>query len=169
MMVARTESAEQFKSTTDTISMKLTHWFVAISLVIGATSSQTVFSQTESVSTQHQSTTTVFRGSPNYLEVRRFIAQHTKLGNDNATPSFSVTVTHSVPDTSIQPDEVPGPPMPLPETGNNGDTITISSCAGGMQQSWTFVYDTHAGSGANGWVLESYSVKDHVKACTSGN
>ena len=149
--------------------MKLIHFFVAVSLIIAATVSQTAFSQTESVSTQHQSTTTVFRGSPNYFEVRRFIAQHTKLGNDNAPPSFSVTVTHTVSDTSIQQDDVPGPPVPLPETGNNGDTITISSCGGGMQQSWTFVYDTNAGSGANGWVLESYSVKGHVKACTTGN
>jgi hypothetical protein len=149
--------------------MKLTHVFAAISLVIGATSSQMVFSQTETVSTQHQSTTTVFSGSPGYLEVRRFIAQHTRLGNDNAPPSFSVTVTHSVSDTSVQTDDVPGPPVPLPETGNSGDTITISSCGGGMQQSWTFVYDTNASSGANGWVLESYSVKVHVKACTTGN
>jgi hypothetical protein len=149
--------------------MKLTHLLVATSLIIGTVSSETVFSQTDTISTQRLSTTTVFKGTPSYIDVQRWLAQHTSLGNDDAPPSFSVAVTHSVADAGVRTDDIPAPPVPLPENGSNGDAITITSCGGGMQQSWTFVYNPNAGSGANGWVLESYSLKMHMRSCSPGN
>jgi hypothetical protein len=149
--------------------MKLTRLLLATSLIIGTVSSEKVFSQTDTISTQRLSTTTVFKGTPSYIDVQRWLAQHTLLGNDNAPPSFSVAVTHSVPGAGVQTDDMPGPPVPLPEKGSNGDTITITSCGGGTQQSWTFVYNADAGSGANGWVLESYSLKMHTRSCSPGN
>ena len=57
------------------------------------------------------------------------------------------------------------PPMPLPRTGNSGDTVSITTCTGGsIEQTWTYEWVGDADSG--GWVLVSYSFNS--KSCSSG-
>lgn len=53
---------------------------------------------------------------------------------------------------------VPGPPVPLPIGGREGDTITIAACTGGMFQRWSYEYR------GGEWRLRSYSV-DYMTSC----
>ena len=49
------------------------------------------------------------------------------------------------------------PPVPLPPSGNPGDSITITSTSGGITQTWSYTWQ---GSSAGGnWALTSYSWK----------
>ncbi len=61
--------------------------------------------------------------------------------------------------------DIPGPPVPLPTSGNKGDTITVSSCGGGWSQTWSYVW---VSAGVNsGWNLTAYS-KVRVTSCPVG-
>ena len=58
----------------------------------------------------------------------------------------------------------PYPPVPLPASGSQGQTISIGSCGGGISQQWVYLWVGTSGNG--GWVLQSYSFT-RVKSCAS--
>ncbi|MBB5942403.1 hypothetical protein [Xanthomonas sp. 3307] len=58
-----------------------------------------------------------------------------------------------------------GPPVPLPASGRPGDTISVSSCSRGTNQTWSYTWVSNSAGGT--WVLTSY--KYNQMACGSGS
>lgn len=113
------------------------------------------------------------RGTPEFEAVRQFIVQHSTreqrqfLDNGSQLPvSFTVSYTTHIRSSAdvVRAQDIPSPPMPLPSFGNPGDTISVSSCSGGTQESWSYTWQGPRLGG--GWVLDSYSVK-RVNSCKS--
>ena len=98
-----------------------------------------------------------------WLKDHSFDDQRQLLGDFDKLGALKV-VYHTAPRSNATAD-TPGPPVPLPTTGNKGDTITVSTCGGGWSQTWSYVW---VSSGANsGWFLTAYS-KIHVTSCPVG-
>ena len=49
---------------------------------------------------------------------------------------------------------VSDPPLPLPPSGTNGETITIAHTGGGVTETWTYTWVSNGQGG--GWVLTYY-------------
>ena len=100
------------------------------------------------------------RDHPGFPEGRR-------IGDPEQFGAVSVTYRLTLPEagTAYGLGDPNYPPMPLPRTGNSGDTVSITTCTGGsIEQTWTYEWVGDADSG--GWVLVSYSFNS--KSCSSG-
>jgi hypothetical protein len=73
-------------------------------------------------------------------------------------------VYHTAPSPNAAADRL-ALPVPLPTTGDEGDTITVSSCGGGWSQAWS--YDWVSAGVNSGWSLTAY-LKIHVTSCHVG-
>lgn len=113
------------------------------------------------------------QGSPEAKEVVRWLTQHAEYRNGQMLGDLSKIGPISVRIVSISTQGMAGaesvggdPPVPLPASGNNGDTITVSSCSGGASQTWSYVWVGNSISGS--WQLTSYSYV-RTKSCSSGS
>ena len=111
-------------------------------------------------STQAKAIQQWLRDHPGFQEGRR-------LGDPEQFGTLSVTYRLTLADDgrAYALGDPTYPPMPLPRTGNNGDTVSITTCTGGsVEQTWTYEWVGDSDSGD--WVLVSYSFNS--KSCSSG-
>ncbi|MXV08913.1 MULTISPECIES: hypothetical protein [unclassified Xanthomonas] len=103
------------------------------------------------------STSTYAPGTPEWRQVRDWLAQHRP---SQAGPAQTQNLEqlgplmlayaralHSVPTQAPEP-------LPLPDRGSAGDSIAIASCIGGVRQSWLYSVETRP---AGAWVLMSFA------------
>ena len=113
------------------------------------------------------------RDSREAKEIQRWLTQHAEyrngqmLGDLSKLGTISVRIVSSNVRGSAGVESVGGdPPVPLPASGNSGDTITVSSCSGGASQTWSYVWVGNSISGS--WQLTSYTYI-RTKSCSSGS
>jgi hypothetical protein len=135
---------------------------LSASLVVQAQAAQT------NVKGSIARTNTFVKGTPAYEAIRRFIVNNTSDDehgtlSDSATAPDSFIVTHTLQVNNATNFLLPqdATPIPLPSSGQPGDTISYSSCGGGVSQSWTWTWFTD-----DGWVETSYS-RRRVTSCSS--
>ena len=101
--------------------------------------------------------------------LKQWLYDHAEYRNGSLLGDFSalgkITVKVMSHFRSAAFDSGNGPPVPLPTTGQNGDTISVSSCGGGASQTWSYVW---AGGAGGGWVLMSYSFVRTTSCSRSG-
>lgn len=97
-------------------------------------------------------------GTAEHAQIRAWLEQnavgHTGvvLGQFDKLGAFTVVTSMSANRNAVVM-SAPYPPAPLPSGGNEGDTFTVSSCASGVSQSWSYVRQ------GGQWRLKSYSVE----------
>ncbi|MET7143672.1 hypothetical protein M3S04_20150 [Xanthomonas sp. PPL139] len=103
------------------------------------------------------STNTYAAGTPEWRQVRDWLAQH-QPSHDGTAQAQNLErlgplvlsyarALHRVPTQAPEA-------LPLPEQGTPGDSIAISSCAGGVRQSWVYSVETPP---AGVWTLTSFA------------
>lgn len=113
-------------------------------------------------------TSTYAERSPEKQAVVLWLQQHAQYHNGHLIGEIDkisdVTVTYTRTTDGRAHPQAPGdsPPTPLPN-GQPGDTYSVSNCAAGVSQSWTYKYVSNSNGG--GWVLVDYTF--HKKACGS--
>ena len=110
-----------------------------------------------SYSVKHTTHATVKRGTDEYDQVVEWLDHHDAPGYTSQPDQFNISLTTSsvVASGTSGYSSIPGPPVPLPSTGQTGDKLTITSCtAGGMQQSWTYQYTGNSSPGSNGCPMQ---------------
>jgi hypothetical protein len=132
----------------------------ALSAPAMAQTGKTTVSST--TSTFYSPNTAAYAQAVAWLKEHSFDDQRQLLGDFDKLGALKV-VYHTASGSNAAAD-IPGPPVPLPTTGNKGDTITVSTCGGGWSQAWSYAW-VRVGVD-NGLGLASYS-KTRVTSCSS--
>ena len=102
-------------------------------------------------------------------QVREWLQAHAIDGQGNLLGDFpkigNVKATyHAAPRASTGSVPVkPGLPVPLVSAAQEGDRYTVSTCRGGIRQSWSIAWHGKA-TGQDGWELQAYDL-DKSKPC----
>ncbi len=135
---------------------------IALALTLAASLCSATSSGLSGYSLKRTTQTIVFKGTPQFEMVQQWLRQNIgSKGDLSALDSIDIELTNTAVAGS-QAEALPSAPVPLPTNGAAGDTLTITSCSGGVQQSWTFVYS------ATGWVLTDYAAHFNTPACGAG-
>ncbi|UYC12717.1 hypothetical protein [Xanthomonas sp. CFBP 8445] len=102
------------------------------------------------------STNTYAAGTPEWRQVRDWLAQHrtrsdgVRMGNLDQLGPIVLSYTRALPPAS---ERLPAP-VPLPANGATSDSIAITSCSDNVRQSWRYGVEARP-EGA--WVLTSFA------------
>lgn len=95
-------------------------------------------------------------GSVEAQQVRQWLALNapfrssSEIGNPAYLGDVTVVVTRTVPGMMQPSAPGDGPPVPLPVSGAEGDTIEVTSSSRGWTQTWSYVWRS------GGWRLTAY-------------
>jgi hypothetical protein len=120
----------------------------------------------------------VRKNTPAYAELRAYLMSKGATSGTYSAADLAIdklgdfvvqtTRHYEGPSGSVAPLGESDPPALPPSGPENapGDAFSVSSCAGGVSQSWIW---THVGSGISGhWVLTSYTMKRVVSSTAPG-
>ncbi|WP_053069706.1 hypothetical protein [Xanthomonas sp. NCPPB 1128] len=114
---------------------------------------------------------TYLPGSKEVKQIQQWLLLHSDpTGRMSGDPyhlgTVSVKYTEVISSKASAADAVsaPPPPVPLPASGAPGGTFSVSSCGGGVSQSWSYMWVPNSSGGT--WVVTDYHAT-RTKSCGS--
>lgn len=133
---------------------------IAITLSLGLVGSGSAHARTSDLETVTTSTATYGVTSREGRQIIDWLMAHdapSKQGlfeSSDLKGEFLVSIKTVRGSASDRADVGGGPPVPLPPSGTNGETVTIAHTGGGITETWTYTWVSNGQGG--GWVLTYY-------------